>query len=166
MTANEGTKAWPHSAQLLVAFLLGVISASLAFRFQLARPQPIEPWSTDRRSAPESTGHPPLVSTAHKPAMPSADTSSGHEVWIHRPPPESDVPSHTGKSVPSTLINLARATREELMQLPGVGPVLADRIVRERDKAPFHSVDDLRRVPGIGAKTLAKLRPYVCVDGD
>jgi competence protein ComEA len=65
----------------------------------------------------------------------------------------------------STVINVNRASQEELQRLPGIGPKLSQRIVDERDRRPFASVDDLRRVPGIGPKTLARLRPYISVSG-
>jgi len=67
------------------------------------------------------------------------------------------------KAPPASPIDVNRATAEELQQLPGVGPVLSQRIVAAREKAPFKSVDELRRVSGIGAKTLEKLRPVVTV---
>jgi competence protein ComEA len=60
-------------------------------------------------------------------------------------------------------IDVGRATAEELQRLPGIGPKMAQRIVDERQKGRFKTVDDLRRVSGIGAKTLEKLRPYVTV---
>ena len=41
------------------------------------------------------------------------------------------------------------------MLLPGVGEVLAERIVEGR---PYKSIDDLRRVPGVGDKVFAKLK--------
>jgi competence protein ComEA len=47
------------------------------------------------------------------------------------------------------------ATVDEIMLLPGVGEVLAERIVEGR---PYKSVEDLRRVPGIGPKTFAELK--------
>ena len=47
---------------------------------------------------------------------------------------------------------------------PGVGPKSAQRIADERAKNPFARIEDLRRVSGIGAKTLEKLRPYVTVN--
>ncbi|MER3417248.1 MAG: hypothetical protein C4297_13720 [Gemmataceae bacterium] len=57
-------------------------------------------------------------------------------------------------------VNLAGV--EELVQVPGIGPVLAHRIVEERERnGPYRSVDDLTRVRGIKGKTLEKLRPYV-----
>jgi competence protein ComEA len=62
------------------------------------------------------------------------------------------------------LINLNRASVEELRQVPGIGPTTADRILKERARGLFKSVDDLRRVPGIGAKTLEHFRPYLTVE--
>jgi competence protein ComEA len=53
-------------------------------------------------------------------------------------------------------INGAPATT--LVSLPGVGPVMAERIIAAR---PYHRVDDLRRVVGIGEVRLAALRPLV-----
>lgn len=47
------------------------------------------------------------------------------------------------------------ATVDEIMLLPGVGEVLAERIVEGR---PYKSIDDLRRVPGLGDKVFAKLK--------
>ena len=52
----------------------------------------------------------------------------------------------------------------ELQRLPNVGPVLAQRIILARSERPFRSLEDLRRVPGIGPKTLEKLRPFVTFD--
>ena len=50
--------------------------------------------------------------------------------------------------------------------MPGIGPVLSARIVETRQARPFASVDELRRVKGIGVKTLEKLRPHVMVGPD
>jgi len=60
-------------------------------------------------------------------------------------------------------IDLNLATVDQLKSLPGVGAKIAQRIVDERGKRPFASPDDLRRVSGIGPKTLEKLRPFVTV---
>lgn len=62
-------------------------------------------------------------------------------------------------------IDINRAETAELQKLPGIGPKLSQRIVDERFlRGPFKSVEELRRVAGIGAKTLDKLRPHVHVE--
>ncbi|MDW8222285.1 MAG: helix-hairpin-helix domain-containing protein [Gemmatales bacterium] len=73
--------------------------------------------------------------------------------------------AHRRNQLPSEPVDLNRASREELMSLPAIGPVLADRIIAERQtRGPFLSVEDLRRVRGIGPRILDRLRPFVRVE--
>jgi competence protein ComEA len=59
-------------------------------------------------------------------------------------------------------VDVNRADWPELIQLPGVGQTLAERVVAERDlNGRFRSVDDLARVPGIGPRTLERMKPYL-----
>lgn len=68
----------------------------------------------------------------------------------------------TSKEPPKAPIDLNRATSEELQQLPGVGPAMADRILQYRkDNQGFTSVDDLNNVRGIGPKKFEKIKPFV-----
>ncbi len=61
-------------------------------------------------------------------------------------------------------LDLNRATAGDLEQLPGIGPVMAQRILRHREEhGRFASVGDLRAVPGIGEKTFQSLAPLVFV---
>ena len=61
-------------------------------------------------------------------------------------------------------IDLNLATVADLEALPGIGPKLAQRVIDHRDeRGPFHSVDDLRQVRGIGRKKFDRLRPHVLV---
>jgi competence protein ComEA len=70
----------------------------------------------------------------------------------------------TAGSAPAGPIDLNTATAADLEALPGVGPATASAIVDDRDRnGPFASVDDLDRVPGIGAAKLETLRPLVTV---
>ena len=61
-------------------------------------------------------------------------------------------------------VNVNAADLATLQRLPGVGPALAARIVEARAAKPFATPDDLRRVRGIGVKTMEGLRPYVCCE--
>jgi competence protein ComEA len=62
------------------------------------------------------------------------------------------------------LVDLNSATAQELDVLPGIGPVLAQRIVAHRDEqGPFRSVDQLDDVPGIGPTIFAELVELVTV---
>lgn len=59
-------------------------------------------------------------------------------------------------------IDINTATATDLDRLPGIGPAIAERIIRDRDEnGPFDAVDDLARVKGIGMKKLDKIRPFV-----
>jgi comEA protein len=50
----------------------------------------------------------------------------------------------------------------ELCDLPGIGPVLAERIIAYREqKGAFKSLEELKRVKGIGDKLYSKVFPYV-----
>jgi competence protein ComEA len=85
--------------------------------------------------------------------------------------PESNLPS-PGKpaAAPSKVdgltgpIPINTASLEELQKLPRVGLKRAQQIIEERSKSPFQSIEDLRRVSGIGAKTLESLRPYIMLN--
>ena len=60
-------------------------------------------------------------------------------------------------------IDVNTADTTQLMQIPGIGPKLSQRIVDARAQRPFQTVAELRRVSGIGPKTLEKVRPFVTV---
>lgn len=67
-------------------------------------------------------------------------------------------------SASSGPVNLNTATVDQLDSLPGIGPVLAQRIIDWRTaNGGFHSVRDLDQVSGIGDSTYAELEPLVSV---
>jgi competence protein ComEA len=74
----------------------------------------------------------------------------------------SGAPAAGATGAASGAVSLSSATVEELDQLPGVGPVTAQRIIDYRaDHGPFASVDDLDAVPGIGPTRIEQLRELV-----
>lgn len=59
-------------------------------------------------------------------------------------------------------VDVNRAEWPELVQLPGVGQTLAERMIADRQRnGRFRSAEDLSRVPGIGPRTLERIRPYL-----
>jgi len=67
-----------------------------------------------------------------------------------------------GEGAVGGTVSLSSATVEELDELPGVGPITAQKIVDYRaEHGPFASVDDLDAVPGIGPTRIEQLRDVV-----
>lgn len=69
----------------------------------------------------------------------------------------------SSKSPTISKLNINTASLEELEALPGIGRVIAQRMVEVRNQKPFTTIDDLRRVSGIGVKRLDALRDLVTV---
>jgi competence ComEA-like helix-hairpin-helix protein len=66
------------------------------------------------------------------------------------------------KLKPSEKININKAGVEDIQRLPGIGPVLAERIIAYRDSAGFFAEsEDLLNVKGIGEKKLTKMEPHL-----
>jgi DNA uptake protein ComE-like DNA-binding protein len=65
--------------------------------------------------------------------------------------------AHSKQRTPLGKIDINTATEKELTTVPGIGHVMAARIIAAR---PFRSADDLKRVSGIGDKKYAQIRPY------
>ena len=94
---------------------------------------------------------------AHTALAPPADKRGGAVDVIESVP----APAAVGRP---GRINLNRATVEELVGLPGIGPAKAGAIVRWREeRGRFRKLEDVLGVPGIGSATLERLRPLVVV---
>ena len=109
----------------------------------------------------------------------AAFLTDGQQVNVPRrfiPPPPTgpgtaEWPTPTGRGSPlrpgsapptATRLNINRATPEQIAGLPQIGPVLAERIVLDRQQnGPFRGLQDLARVQGLGPRRIEALRPYV-----
>src|SRR5215468_10126213 len=101
-------------------------------------------------------------------------------VWTDRRPPRSPVAVADTVSVaqadttssgssgathdPDARVDLNHAERPELESLPGIGPVLARRILEQRQRVgAFRRVEELLAVRGVGPRLFARLEPLVTV---
>lgn len=90
----------------------------------------------------------------------AAPVIPGQQVVV--PGPESGGGGGSAVAAPGGLVSLNLATPADLEALPGVGPVLAERIIAHREShGPFQVVEDLLQVSGIGEAKLASLRDLV-----
>ena len=90
----------------------------------------------------------------------------GEQIYVSNPD-LSEQPSSSqgqGKNVGQGRLNINRATENELDGLPGVGPVLAKRIISYRtEHGNFGTIDELQKVVGIGPAKFSELRTFITV---
>jgi competence protein ComEA len=99
--------------------------------------------------------------------------ADGERVYVPRrgeaPPPQGSgdptIGGGGGGSSPvGGKVNINTASAKELEELPGIGEVIAQRIVDYRTQhGPFHDVKDLLKVEGIGQKKFDSIKDYVTV---
>lgn len=79
---------------------------------------------------------------------------------------QEEQPAEETEPVSQKRVNINTATLEELQELPGIGPTLAQRILDYRKEYGFFpTVAQLKDVEGIGSKRYAELEPLITVGG-
>jgi competence ComEA-like helix-hairpin-helix protein len=95
-----------------------------------------------------------LAASAACVKLPRREAAAGPRVTNVTPPPNA-----------AATVALNNASREELEKLPGVGPVLAARIVEHRERhGRFRRAEHLLMVRGVSERRFLQLRPYLRVD--
>ncbi|MFG1812184.1 helix-hairpin-helix domain-containing protein [Kribbella sp. NPDC049174] len=96
------------------------------------------------------------------------EVTDGEQILVGQPTPPGPASTAPGTTPnpsaapPGTPVNLNTATLDQLDTLPGVGPVLAQRILDYRTQnGPFTTIDQLQEVPGVGPKKFDSLKPHV-----
>jgi competence protein ComEA len=109
-------------------------------------PSAFSSFGVDGKTRLAPADSPAVFSPVAKPAAP-----------ITRSSPVEMNGSHAKEKIPLGNIDVNTATEKELTTVPGIGHVMAARIIAAR---PFRSANDLKRVSGIGEKKYAQIRPY------
>lgn len=111
--------------------------------------------------APDALNLAALLKDGEKVVVPSKSTNSPQ-------PFSSEMPTGTPNPLPSTTsgkINLNSASQAELEELPGIGEVLAQRIIDYRtQQGPFRTIEDIKEVSGIGDKRFEAIRDLITVE--
>jgi competence protein ComEA len=108
----------------------------------------------------------------------AAFIKDGERIWIPYQAQAEELPQSPGATPasvgepgerlpvgsPTLLVDINRASQEELESLPGIGPVTAQKIIADREEnGPFSKIEEIERVPGIGPAKFEKIKALITV---
>ena len=142
---------------LAVKFIMLAVTIALVYWFGRGASES----SPKHAASGDDSRNVPLVA----PAAVESDTKRSDRFAARAVTAESGAFSEaSGGSASGTLLDINRAGAEELESLPGVGAVLAQRVIEYRmTVGRFQTIEDLRAVKGIGPKVFARIKPLVTV---
>lgn len=147
-------KKLPSSVMILIT----AVFLSFALGFFLGRNTGHSPVRLATVTEAETQTSPALTEAATNPAVTETEAGEAPVTLSATEPAESTTPG-------SGRININTATVQELDTLPGIGPVLAQRIYDFRQaNGPFSTVEELIRVSGIGEKKLEAILELITVE--
>jgi len=150
----------------LLLILVGAAGGGFAvMHWRAAHPELVERIEQIDRERPgasgAASGAPSRPARVTKPRAPDGE-EAGARPRRNASSPRVPKRGAIANDEPRPPLDLNQATVEELRRLPGVGVVLARRIVEMREAAGrFTAVDDLGAVPGVRRRALERLRPFL-----
>jgi competence protein ComEA len=156
---------------ITVFLLVAAIAGGITLGLQRSRTQPVE-IVLSQTEPPELSGELYIGGAVANPGIYSLKEGDTLQTLLSDAGIESDadlghieiyVPQ-AGETVSLQKIDINRAELWLLEALPGIGEVLAQRIVDYRsENGPFKRIEDLLKVSGIGEGTLDKIKDYIAV---
>jgi competence ComEA-like helix-hairpin-helix protein len=133
-----------------VVALTGLLALGAVYRW-LASPEPLllPPHLEELLDSLATAQYIALAQTAPQPASDTIPQRSSGQ---------------TKRELAPAAVNLNTATKAELMSLPGIGEVIAERILEYRRQKRFERPEELMEVKGIGPKKFERIRPYIRVE--
>lgn len=154
-----------NSRQRGALIVFAVLAAGRVLdRFDL----PFERRAPGNGMPPDSTlvpGAPPVAPGMERVPPEAGPAERGPEGAAHGPDAGAPGRRPRGAATAPEIVHINHAAAPDLQRLPGVGPVLAARILEHRrTHGPFRDLAGLRQVKGIGARTAERLSSWIRFD--
>jgi competence ComEA-like helix-hairpin-helix protein len=153
MTKGRSKWGFSVSERRALLFIISVFLVGWGYRlYQRSPTLDALPLTTQDSAAVESIRASYFDDPTESQELPKSDNQSN-----------SSVQALSEATEASILIDINRASLTEFESLPGIGTVLAKRIIEERERRDgFNRVDEILEISGIGAKRFKKIRPLIC----